>query len=266
MTGDAQQLRRAGVRPRGPRLAVAAALSLGAFLIAGCGILPAAPSPLPSDFVPEPTLAADEGPGALSPDGFTVAQRMAVRVRNIGCGSLSTGSGFILDNHTLITNRHVVEGAKTIQLSTYDGRSITANTASAASIADIAIVTTDDSLGVSGVSRAEADPKEGDVITVVGYPNGGKLTTTTGVVIGTTTDPLGGAVGPVLASTAQIASGSSGSAAFNAAGEVVGVVYAKNDSDQSFLVPISTLNSLLEEQALLQTVPKKCDDTNMMPR
>lgn len=242
---------------------VAAALAASTLVIAGCGILPAAPSPLPTNFVPEPTVAADEGPGALSPDGFTAAQRMAVRVRNIGCGSLSTGSGFILDDHTLITNRHVVEGAKTIQLSTYDGRSINAATASTASIADIAIVTTEDSLGISGASRAELDPKEGDVITVVGYPSGGKLTTTTGVVIGTTTDPLGGSVGPVLASTAQIESGSSGSAAFNAAGEVVGVVYAKNDSDQSFLVPISTLNSLLEEEALLQTVPKNCDTSNM---
>ena len=230
-------------------------------LTAGCGILPEAPSPAPTDFVPNPSQAAAADPGALSPDGFSVAQRMAVRVRNIGCGALSTGSGFILDDHTLITNRHVVEGAERIQISTYDGRSISATTAATASIADIAIVNTEDSLGNAGASRANEDPKEGDVITVVGYPNGGVLTTSTGVVIGTTTDPLGGAVGPVLASTAQIAPGSSGSAAFNAAGEVVGVVYAKNNSEQSFLVPISTLNSLLEERGLLETVPKNCETT-----
>jgi S1-C subfamily serine protease len=227
-------------------------------LVAGCGILPAAPSPMPTNFVPAPTHEAGEGAGALSPDGFSSAQRMSVRVRNIGCGFLATGSGFALDDHTLVTNRHVVEDARTIQVSTYDGRSISATAASTTSVADIAIVTTEESLGIPDAALAAADPVEGDVITVVGYPSGGKLTTTTGVVIGTTSDPLGGAVGPVLASTARIESGSSGSAVFNAVGEVVGVVYAKSSAEQSFIVPISTLNELLNEQALLEPVSKTC--------
>lgn len=238
-------------------MAAMAAVGLVA-LVSGCGVLPAAPSPMPSDFVPAPSHQAGEGAGALSPDGFSSAQRMSLRVRNIGCGFLATGSGFALDDHTLVTNRHVVEDAKTIQVSTYDGRSITATAAATASVADIAIVTTEESLGIPQAALASADPVEGDVITVVGYPSGGKLTTSTGVVIGTTSDPLGGAVGPVLASTARIESGSSGSAVFNAAGEVVGVVYAKSSAEQSFIVPISTLNELLNEQALLEPVSKTC--------
>ncbi|MEK8224895.1 hypothetical protein NKG05_00035 [Oerskovia sp. M15] len=44
------------------------------------------------------------------PDGFDAVKRMAVRIRNVGCSSLSTGSGFALDARTLITNKHVVEG------------------------------------------------------------------------------------------------------------------------------------------------------------
>ena len=232
-------------------LALAAVLVLG-----GCGILPSAPSPEPTDFVPStsPSAAAL----GLSPDGFTAAQRMSVRVRNVGCGFLATGSGFALDEHTLVTNRHVVENAKYIEISTYDGRVIPATATTTTTVADIAIVTTEESLGSSHADRAVADPVEGDVITVVGYPNGGRLTTSSGVVLGETTDELSGAVGPVLASTADVELGSSGSAVFNAVGEVVGVVYAKNTSNQSFIVPISTLNALLEEPSLLVPAVEGC--------
>lgn len=230
-----------------------------ALLLAGCGILPAAPSPEPTNFVPSASTSPGDLAGALSPDGFSAAQRMSVRVRNIGCGFLATGSGFALDEHTLITNRHVVENAKHIEVSTYDGRIIQATAASTTTVADIAIVTTMESLGTSYAERADADPVEGDVVTVVGYPSGGRLTTTTGVVLGETTDPLGGAVGTVLASTAQIEPGSSGSAVFNASGEVVGVVYAMNASEQSFIVPISTLNKLLDEPGLLIPESEGCN-------
>jgi len=232
-------------------LALAAVLVLG-----GCGILPSAPSPEPTDFVPStsPSAAAL----GLSPDGFTAAQRMSVRVRNVGCGFLATGSGFALDEHTLVTNRHVVENAKYIEISTYDGRVIPATATTTTTVADIAIVTTEEPLGSSHADRAVADPVEGDVITVVGYPNGGRLTTSSGVVLGETTDELSGAVGPVLASTADVELGSSGSAVFNAVGEVVGVVYAKNTSNQSFIVPISTLNALLEEPSLLAPAVEGC--------
>ena len=226
-------------------------------LLAGCGILPADPSPVPTNFVPSPTASAG-GAGALSPDGFTGAQRMSVRVRNIGCGFLATGSGFALDAHTLVTNRHVVKNAKHIEVSTYDGRVVQATAASTTTVADIAIVTTEESLGAIFADRADADPLEGDVITVVGYPNGGRLTTTSGVVLGKTTDPEGGAVGTVLASTAQVQPGSSGSAVFNASGQVVGVVYAMTPAAQSYIVPISTLNQLLDEPALLVPESEGC--------
>jgi len=97
---------------------------------------------------------------------------------------------------------------------------------------------------------------------VVGYPNGGRLTTTTGVVLGPTTDPLGGAVGTVYATSASVEQGSSGSPVLNESGDVVGVIYAKNFSNQSFIVPVSTLNTLLEENALL--VPETpCSNTPM---
>ena len=51
----------------------------------------------------------------------------------------------------------------------------------------------------------------------------------------------------VLVTDAAVEPGSSGSAALDADGRVIGVVYAKNAADQSFLVPVSTLRTLLDD-------------------
>ena len=69
----------------------AALVGTALLLTAGCSVLPAMPAPVPTSVVPtdlpRPTPTSS---GNLSPDGFDSAQRMAVRIRNIGCGALST--------------------------------------------------------------------------------------------------------------------------------------------------------------------------------
>ncbi len=126
---------------------------------------------------------------------------MAVRIRNVRCDGLSTGSGFAVDSRTLITNKHVVDSSRSLQLLTYDGRDIAAQTASVAGLADLAIVRTAEDLP-SAPTLAAADPAPGDAVTVVGYPEGGRLTVTQGSVIGTTTDPLHENLGEVLVTDA----------------------------------------------------------------
>lgn len=240
------------------RRILAAVVAACALSLTGCSMLPEAPGALPTNFVPEPTVSPGDGPGALSPDGFSAAQRMTVRVRNVGCGFLSTGTGFALDAHTLVTNRHVVENSEKLQVQTYDGRFVSATTVATTTVADIAIVTTEESLGGTFAQVARQDPKQGDVITIVGYPKGGRLSTVSGVVLGATPDPLGSAVGTVLATTAVVEPGSSGSPVLDEYGNVVGVVYATTDTSQSLIVPVSTLAALLEQTSLLVPTPAQC--------
>ncbi|WP_265523360.1 S1 family peptidase [Oerskovia flava] len=232
-----------------PRRRVAAALvGIVAVGAAGCGVLPDLPEPLPDTVVPSfPPPEEVEGSEILSPDGFDAVSRMAVRIRNIGCEGLSTGSGFAIDATTLITNKHVVDSSESLQLLTYDGRDIPAATASTADLADLAIVRTTDELPAYP-TLATQDPERGDQVTVVGYPEGGRLTVTQGEVIGTTTDPLNANLGEVLITDAEVEPGSSGSAALNDAGEVIGVVYAKTSTDKSLLVPVSTVQSMLADE------------------
>lgn len=225
-----------------------ATAALAVLVLAGCGALPAMPGPVPTDLVPSSApVATPSSSGNLSPDGFDAAQRMAVRIRNVGCNSLSTGSGFAIDESTLITNRHVVADSSDLQLSTYDGRDVAVTASSTAALADLAVVRTADALPTAP-GLAEADPDPGDEVTVVGYPQGGALTVTSGQVIGATTDPLNENLGQVLVTNAEVEPGSSGSAVLDAEGRVVGVVYAKNSTGQSFVVPVSTLRQLLTDE------------------
>lgn len=238
------------MRLRSTLMSVTAAL-----LVAACSV-PSAPGTLPSDYVPPVESAAPQETTNLSPDGFSAAQRMTVRVRNVGCDDLRTGTGFAVDSHTLVTNRHVISNSTKLQVTTYDGRVIPVTAASVTAIADLAIVTVDAAMGAFSV-LASQDPQEGDAISVVGYPLGGKLTTVTGVVLGTTSDPLGASVGTVMTTSAPVEAGSSGSPVLNAAGQVVGVIYAKDDYE-SFMIPVSVLRSLLSQESLLVPQPQSC--------
>lgn len=231
---------------RGARRA-AALVPLIALVTAGCGVLPPLPEPVPDDIVPSRAAGLEpaEGSDSLSPDGFDAVQRMAVRIRNVGCEELSTGSGFAIGEFTLITNKHVVVDSSSLQVSTYDGRDIDVGPAAAAGLADLAIVRTRDALP-SHPELADRDPKQGDDVTIVGYPSGGKLTISSGSVVGSTRDPLHANLGEVLVTDAKVEPGSSGSAALDSAGRVIGVVYAKTADDDSLLVPISTVRTMLD--------------------
>lgn len=226
----------------------------GALVLTSCAYLPERPGPLgPTPRGTSTSEHADISRGDDSPDGFQSAQRIAVRVRNVGCQSLSTGSGFALDKNTLVTNRHVIEDSSELQLETYDGRDVPVAASTMASFSDLALVTTSKNLP-QVAPIADKDPEINDVITVIGYPNGGALTKSTGKIISTEDDPLGVNLGEVFYTSAPVEPGSSGSAVLNVDGELVGVIYAKSGSGSLF-VPVSTLHELLESDENREPLP-----------
>ena len=229
-------------------------IATSALLIGGCGSLPPFPEPVA---IGETTAVTTPSPGAttLSPDGFRTTERVAVRVRNVGCGGVSTGSGFAVSEDVLVTNRHVVAGADTLQVSTYDGQDLLVETAGAAVVADLAMVSTRSGLPAA-VTLADADPAVGDPIEVVGFPGGGRLTSSTGTVIGFEEDPLDANTCQVIITDAVAEPGSSGSPMYDASGQVVGVVYAAaEDGSRSLAVPVSTLRRLLTDPDATDDVP-----------
>ena len=218
--------------------------------LAGCGLVPAAPTVTPdavSSSSPPQTVDSSS-PASAPVRGFNEFERAALRVRNVGCGTVSTGSGFAISDHAFITNRHVVGGAALLQVETFDGHDVEVTTAGAAIVADLAIVWTVQSLPAT-VRLAQSNPATGAAVTAVGFPLGGQLTTSHGKVLGYARDPVGWSSKPMLLNDAPIEHGSSGSALLNDEGELVGVVYAVTQPGSYYAVPVEILNKVLQDPA-----------------
>ncbi len=230
-----------------PGAAGAAALCLLA--LTGCGLTPVPPPPpttvAQTQAVAPPIATGDAPITAVTASGFSPYERAALRVRNLGCGGVSSGSGFAIADHVFVTNRHVVGGAALLQVSTYDGRDITVNAVGAVVIADLALVWTKEALPAT-LRPEPSNPPVGAALTAVGYPLGGELTTTSGHVLKYGPDPLGSSSFQVMYNDAPIEHGSSGSPLVDASGKLVGVAYA-GGGGQFFAVPVETLNQVLKD-------------------
>ena len=96
---------------------------------------------------------------ALSRDGLERrASAVTVRVRNLTCEGVATGSGFVVDGGTLVTNRHVVAGAERLEVDTADGRSLDVTAAEVGVLGDVAFVGVDGALPVAADLTGRAAP------------------------------------------------------------------------------------------------------------
>lgn len=240
------------MRLAGPALA----LVMGVLLAGGCA--PPAPAvrvapgtPDPAFSAPDSRALADFAPlsrqaGSALRATERIGRRMTVRVRAVGCESLGTGSGFLLDETLLVTNRHVVEDAMVLELNTWDGQSVEAVLTAVAYADDLALVRIAESLpSVGRLATSDADP--GERVTVVGYPHGGPLLETTGTLLEYA--PLQGedAASPVMRLSATIQPGNSGGPVLADDGSVVGVVFGVEPSTGNGLaIPASAVRELLQ--------------------
>ena len=245
------------------RAACAAAAAVVAMaILAGCALLEAPPAQSPSAAAPgvapdHPAAARinDVRLPALARDG--IARRvsgMTLRVRNLSCEGVGTGSGFAIDPQTLVTNRHVVAGADRLEVNSADGRTFSVSAAEVGTLGDIAFVTVDGALPV--VADLAGRPPQGEEVSAVGYPRGGPLTITEGVVVDHVDGGPFGVPGVILRTTADVAPGNSGGPLLDRRGRVVGVVYAiEFATDLGLAMPLDTVDRLLEEAGTMAVPP-----------
>jgi hypothetical protein len=212
---------------------------------AGCVAAPAGHDPLTATPVDEIGDPPAERPLRLA----------TVRVRNLGCGSLSTGSGVVVDDGLIATNRHVVDGARRLEINTWDGRTLEVDVASAASQFDLALVRVSGRLPPA-VSFADRDLEAGDTVTIAGYPGGRHLTMVTGAV--RSVEPFEDEIGDVALVDAPVRPGNSGGPVGNQAGRLVGIVYAATtDDNDALVIPVSLLRELRDAPGFAPVAP--CD-------
>lgn len=179
------------------------------------------------------------------------AMEFTYRVRNPGCGGVSTGSAFAFSRNLLITNRHVVEdGLFQLELTTWDGKDFKTGVAGISTWADVAIISTTTDLPV--IAPLGVDPAEGAAVTAVGYPGGGPLTISSGHVVDYVDGSRLGVGHRVIRIDAAVRPGNSGGPLLDTNGAVVGVVFAleTRGDRHGLVIPVSTLTTQLRSDTL----------------
>jgi S1-C subfamily serine protease len=257
-------------RPLGVLALVALVLVAGAGAALGIGVAPSPGQPqLPAvaSVAPVARATLKKAPQKLAQDTLKrAAEELTLRVRNISCQGIATGSGFGIDAHTIISNRHVLAGASVLEINTWDGTTLDADVdeSSTGRLVDIGV--TKVAAPLPEVATLGPDPKPGQKVTAVGYPLGGELTLSPGRVIGYLDGTkLPGEIafdGKVMQVSSRIKHGNSGGPLLDSKGRVVGVIFAGEPgaTDQDFMklayaIPLSSVRSLLQAGGEERVVP-----------
>lgn len=204
---------------------------------------------------PEPAVAAD----VPRPAADSVERRvleMTVRVRSLGCEQFGLGSGFVLPDGVVVTNRHVIEQPREVTINTWDGRSLASEVAGLARDTDLALLQLDEDDDLP-VAQLRTEPvTRGEEVLAVGYPGGGPATVTPGRVLGNVDGTVLGEPAEVIRVEVEITQGSSGGPLVDREGRVVGVMFAiEVDAGVGLAVPVATLLDRLETQGFVAPDP-----------
>jgi serine protease Do len=170
------------------------------------------------------------------------------------------GSGFIVGSDGLIlTNAHVVDGAKQVTVRLSDHREFRAKVLGADKTSDIAVLRID-AHGLPTVQIGNADQLAvGDYVLAIGEPFGLEETATAGIVSAKGRSLPGDGYVPFIQTDAAVNPGNSGGPLFNAAGQVVGInsqIYSNSGGYQgvAFAIPINLAEQVKDQIVATGTV------------
>jgi len=141
------------------------------------------------------------------------------------------GSGWIIDEDgIIITNNHVIEGAKSITVTLADGRILTAEVSGTDYLTDLAIVKVNAGSLPAASLGDSSELRIGEWVVAIGNPLGLGISAKEGIVsrLGVTM-PLGGGqtLYDLIETSAAINPGNSGGPLVNMAGQVIGITSVK---------------------------------------
>jgi serine protease Do len=133
------------------------------------------------------------------------------------------GSGFFISpDGYAVTNNHVVNNAKSVQVTTDDGTIYTAKVVGTDPKTDLALIKVDGKKDFAYVKFAEHEPRIGNWVVAVGNPFGLGGTVTAGIVSAEGRD-IGSGPYDYIQIDAPINKGNSGGPAFDTNGNVIGI-------------------------------------------
>jgi serine protease Do len=167
------------------------------------------------------------------------------------------GSGWIIDESGIIvTNNHVVEGAKTVSVTTWDGTTYDAdvNKIATDSVNDIAIIKID-AQNLPTVKIGDSTKmRVGDWVIAIGNALGQGIRASEGIISLTDVSlqvDQGQSLYDLIETTAAINPGNSGGPLVNLAGEVIGITNAKISDvgieGMGYAIAIDTASPIIQE-------------------
>lgn len=238
---EGAQRPRTGLRRRVLLLGAVALLPL----LASCVADPPLTAPL-DGYQPPKTLERD------TPERMVTLASIRFRVHV--CGYLATASGFAIAPDTILTNRHVVEGATQIEASTWDGRDLHVVSAQAAPDVDLAVVKVSDHLDHT-LRLADDDPLGKEQVLAFGYPKGNALTISPGHMLERLPGEDYGEPSVLLIDN-TVVPGNSGGPLVDVDGQVVGVVFAYLlGSKTGLAIPVTVVHKVLDDNDLAPPPP-----------
>ena len=185
----------------------------------------------------EPSAPVDPPDGAQAKAATRAARSSTVEVLGTGCslGFVNQGSGFVVDDHLVITNAHVVAGTAE-QWVQYSGVRTAATVVAFDPDLDVALLRAR-GLELPPLPILDGEAGRGDVGAVLGYPGGGSLAAEEAAVRGVI-EPVGRDIygegqvrRRVYEVQATIRRGNSGGPFVLASGRVAGLVFASSVAD-----------------------------------
>ena len=166
------------------------------------------------------------------------------------------GSGFVIDEAGhIVTNYHVVENARSVEVSFSNSENMTARVVGKDPSTDVAVLQVDArSRALTPLPLGDSDRvRVGDAVVAIGNPLGYERSVTAGIVSAlqrTIVSPNQYAIDKVIQTDAQINRGNSGGPLLNARGEVIGVnsqiatAGSEGNIGIGFAVPINTVKNV----------------------
>lgn len=173
--------------------------------------------------------------------------------------SQAAGSGVIISKDGyIITNNHVVEGANTITVTTYDNKEYSATLVGTDEASDIAVIKIDASDLTAATVGDSSKIEAGDTAVVIGNPLGTLGGTVTDGIISSPSREMviNNQSMELIQTNAEINSGNSGGGLFDGNGNLIGIVNAKDSGTTSsgtviegigFAIPINTAMDVANE-------------------
>ena len=147
---------------------------------------------------------------------------------------LISGSGFFICPGQVVTNMHVIRGARRVEIHTLEGKGRTYPVAGALAVdeeADLALLSVDvPAERTRPLPLATALPDEGEQVFLIGNPLRLEGSVSDGIVSAVREVP---AVGRIIQITAPVSHGNSGSPLLNMSGQVIGIVTVKVTNGQN---------------------------------